>query len=115
LSQERGYGVETIYALEEARELLQHHWTQGSFARDIQGKSVPVHSDRAVSFDLLGAIARVSNDDSTYAEIFSCISECIEESLPQWNDTASQEEILGMLSEVLGCLRSRNNYFADAA
>lgn len=105
----------TVGALEEVRDLLKHHWTQGSFARDIQGRSVAVHSRQAVSFDLLGAIARVADNDASYAVIFKCLSECIDESLPDWNDSASLEEILACLGEAIGCLRSRNNEFKEAA
>lgn len=83
----------TVDILREARGLVARGWTQGSYARDEQGKELCVCDDRAVSWCTLGAIreaqARVAStfDEADRAEELLGKVACDDwAAIPDWND-----------------------------
>lgn len=99
----------TILVLRSAKDLLQEEgWTKGAFARDAYGDPVPVMSDRANSFDVSGAIVRVVgeiNHQSKGAD--QAFQQCMNESVPDWQDNATFSEVMACFDETIATLRSR--------
>lgn len=86
-----------------AKDMLQERgWTKGTFARDRDGKAVPVLSDRADTFDMNGAIVRAVGGitpDSLAAA--SALSASLGAHVPTWQDTASFHEVLACFDRAI--------------
>jgi hypothetical protein len=81
-----------------AADLLETKgWTKGLYAVDEDGEAVAVHSDRACAFCLIGALARVMDQDpsSVHHEAFPRTS------ITVWNDRMDRTR-----DEVVAFLRS---------
>ena len=92
----------------KAYEVLeQHDWTQGSFARNIRGRCVPVDDETACSFCTSGAIDKAYSDYHTNYQLRFKLEEYLYAktdnfSIADWNDdpTRTKEEVISVLKEL---------------
>ena len=63
LKLEKGWNspAAAITILERAKKLIDSGWTQGAFARDMEGHACPLNTGKAVSYCITGAITTVRN------------------------------------------------------
>jgi hypothetical protein len=86
-------------------------WTQKVCARDRGGKSVPVFSNEARSFDIEGAIRRAAGKDDrgAYARFAKRIKVTLGKHPFDWNDQSgrSQKDVIRMLEDLADEFRYR--------
>lgn len=87
-----------------AADLLDQpgRWTQYAFARDASGNEVYPKDANASSFDVIGAIKRVSPSFTMAEEVIEMIPYIDGKPLSRWNDDASrtQSEVAGKVREI---------------
>lgn len=97
-----------VPALVKARYMIESGWTQGAFARDINGNEVLELSPRACSYCLLGAIHVGVNNISIPPDLYHYIHSLVPEQIfvAKWNDTPNRtkEEVITFLDEVIESL-----------
>ena len=69
----------------KAWQAIQKGWCRRVFARDTRGRAVSPSSKTAVSFCLMGAVARVYEGER-YLPAYDLIQNELRGSLSQWND-----------------------------
>lgn len=77
-------------------------WTQYAFARDESGNEVYPKDPKASSFDVIGAIKRVSPSFTIAEEVIEMIPYIDGKPLSRWNDDTSrtQSEVAGKVREI---------------
>jgi hypothetical protein len=110
--------------LMKARALLAEpsHWTQGEYARTPAGIGMMPWSDRAVCWDLAGAVYFVAAQDQGRCDVMRAelegypatqllrnLAGC--ESLQQWNDDPSRThaEVLALLDRAIAEVERKEN------
>jgi hypothetical protein len=90
--------------LESAAELLAQpdRWTQYAFARDQFGNEVSPRDQRAVAFDIVGAIKHVSPSFDAAERIIEMMPYVDGKSPSEWNDQVgrTQAEVVAKLTEI---------------
>lgn len=83
--------------LRAARELIAEpeKWTQGAYARDIEGLSTNESSRRAVCFCSSGAVYRVGGRDLRRLDAISLLRRAMGGDIVQFNDSHTHAEVLG--------------------
>ncbi len=97
-----------LTVLEAARDLLARDggWTQRACARDVDGREVDELSDRAVAFDLLGALTRAGRDasrDAVHDAMAQLRAGIGFKTLGDWNDAPgrTQAEAIALLDSAI--------------
>lgn len=88
--------------LQAAADLLEKPgaWTQHTSARDVGGVTIPIKSDRAVCWCVIGALWRASVPSSFYSALREFKSAIGTDFVPEWNDHPSRKQ-----AEVVAALR----------
>ncbi len=89
----------------ELRKLLEMQWTQGTFARDVRGRSVDFTDPTAVSFCIEGGVAKIAKAHGirTIAMHDVIHKELGSRYIPSWNDARNRklEEVLGLIDRCI--------------
>jgi hypothetical protein len=88
--------------LRQARDLItpKGKWTQEAVARDARGNEVRPADDRAVSFDMIGAIQKVPSSAEEYgAAILLLRAQCDGKSIFDFNDAHGKKFILALMDK----------------
>lgn len=103
--------VSVADVLERAADLIEPEgaWTRFCLARDAEGNSVLVGSDKAVCFCMEGAIRRVSgwSDEHPAVDLLERVTETI--GYGDWNDSHIQIEVVAALREAAALSRTQDN------
>lgn len=78
-------------------------WTQGTYARDINGKLVAFNSSKAVCWCTSGAIGKFSGNNTNFANtIHGILVRDIQEVVSVWNDNPFQtvENVIATLRKI---------------
>lgn len=109
-------GVRAIEILKAARDLLVRdgRWTQRACARDASGREVDELSERAVSFDLLGAITRAGRNSGqdAHAIVIAHLRAGVGfKTLGDWNDTPgrSQADVVALLDAAITAAKAQHS------
>lgn len=70
--------METVVALEQARELVRNGWCQMDAAKNSQGQGVYASSDDAAQFCISGAVARATWPWEDDEDLWEVTQECFE-------------------------------------
>lgn len=101
----------TVEVLKAARSLLSEpdRWTQGTYARDADGKAVPPSDPAAVCFCIHGAILHVAPsypDMQTRLEAVKALADSLWVSLVMFNDKRgrTQREVVALFDVAIAGL-----------
>ena len=90
--------------LDAAADLIDQpgRWTQFAFARDAAGNEVNPKDPKAVSFDVIGAIKRVSPSFTIGDEVIEMIPYIDGKPLSRWNDDTArtQSEVADKIRDI---------------
>ena len=77
------------------------HWTQGWYAKDVEGLNVGPSTPKAVCWCSLGAIQKVAHEEVTYSTRLTAggylsrvAAECGYIRIPEFNDNSSHEAVM---------------------
>lgn len=97
----------TVEILKAAKELISDpkRWTQGLFARNIEGLVSPVTSKDAVCWCAAGSLWRVDGPSPTIQSqreaAYELLSNAMGGSVPDYNDTHTHIEVLAKFDEAI--------------
>ena len=97
--------------LEKTRELIQDPkcWTQGTFARDVNGEPVLASSPAAVSWCLMGALCRIGESNKTGDEerwltrriVYGILLKKKWQTISEANDFNTHDDVIQLLDEAI--------------
>lgn len=99
--------MKVVDALKSARNILviKQNWAQGEMAKDVHGEAVTALDEKAVSWDLSGAIyIACKGEQAVYKSAFRAFRVAAgTDSISQWNDhpERTHEEVLAALDETI--------------
>jgi hypothetical protein len=78
-------------------------WTQGAFARDLQGSACRPDNSRAVRFCLSGAADAIAGVNSPGSKAIKGMFRGLtgKNQLSEWNDKATHEDVKALLADAL--------------
>lgn len=92
---------------------LPERWTQGEYAKDVQGYPVKPKTMEAVCFCTLGALERVAHDRVERRQMQKYLTRIATEEtgldLVELNDTSTHEEIIAFFDRAISKLETENN------
>lgn len=107
--------MNTLETITKTRELLADpaRWTKNCFAKDEDGLSVAFDSKRATCWCLAGGIAKVTGADTPFDDglerVFEEIGLTVNNSVVQFNDFATHEQVVAALDETIARLQAASN------
>lgn len=79
----------------------EKHWTQEALARDSRGTEVPVLSDSAKCFCMIGAIQAARATDDDYAGAIQCLRKATGINVYAFNDSHGHKAVLAAFDKAI--------------